>query len=170
MFRKYWQPYPFNMTTNWMHGKQSHTRIWGTASTFRHIPVNVLRRHFYWAAFAMQTILSINLQGGLSRFVIILDILIDFCRAKSLFRGCKMFPRYITASFFVTWLNFQMRGLVVIMVSTTSGQVCEEVKCEDAIMFGVNNFSVFWFWLGCFRVFLLVSKRPWFFTFCNHLC
>ena len=63
----------------------SHTAVVGTTAAFRHVPVNVLKRHLDAAALAVQTILGVYLQPRLST-LLVRHVLVNICGAEASFR------------------------------------------------------------------------------------
>ena len=117
----------------------------------------------------MQAVLGIYLKFGLTRVAIILDILIHFSWTKSLLRGSVPLPRNFTWNIFGILSYFQMRGLVVIMICSTSGKVCEDVESKLTVWLWVLNLFMLIFGLGSFRVSLFMSESPWLFSFGDKL-
>ena len=116
----------------------------------------------------MKTVLCIDLQSRLPRLIIILNVLIDPSRTKPLLRCRKFLPRNLATASMIR-LNFQVGGLVVVVVGATARQVRQQVEGQDTVVFRVLYFLVLGFGLGGCGVQGLVGEGPRLLAFCDHL-
>lgn len=102
---------------------------WGTR---RNCPFDELVDWFDWTSFAMDAVLMIDLEFGL--IVLVFDVFVDSCWTDFLFESFEVLE-WFQRSFLLVWFDFEMRGLVVFMVSVWSRNWLQNVKSDFLVMF-----------------------------------
>ena len=110
----------------------SHARVGWTTTALRHGPLDVLLRHLDRAAFAVKTVLSVDLKSLLLRLVV-LHILVDFRRTESLLGPPVLLQRDFRRYLGHALLDHEMCWLVVVVIGSTSLQISEQIESEFAV-------------------------------------